>query len=81
MAFSGVDEQIKCADCGKEFLFSTKDQEFYERQGFTDKPKRCKTCRDLRKQKKGEQSQAQQPVPDEVMDEYRQRFKSKHRRG
>jgi NAD-dependent SIR2 family protein deacetylase len=39
---------IKCQDCGKEFVFTEKDQKFYAEHNFVE-PKRCKTCRDLRK--------------------------------
>jgi hypothetical protein len=49
MAFSGQDEQIKCVECSYEFTFSIKDQEFYAKQGWADKPKRCKKCREARK--------------------------------
>jgi hypothetical protein len=39
---------ICCKDCGKDFWFTVKDQEFYKRMGFSQ-PKRCKPCRDQRK--------------------------------
>lgn len=44
------DEVIVCKDCGKEFTFTVRDQEFYEEKGFTNKPVRCKECRIARKQ-------------------------------
>ena len=44
------DETIICKNCGKEFIFTVRDQEFYEEKGFTNKPIRCKECRDARKQ-------------------------------
>ncbi len=40
---------IICKDCGTEFDFTTRDQEFYEQMGF-DKPVRCKECREAKKQ-------------------------------
>lgn len=43
-----MDKKIKCLDCGEEFLFTERDQEFYAEKGFTE-PKRCKSCRKLRK--------------------------------
>ena len=46
------DKTIKCLDCGTEFTFSARDQEFYAEKGFTNEPKRCKACRDARKQEK-----------------------------
>ncbi|HIT21770.1 MAG TPA: zinc-ribbon domain-containing protein [Candidatus Scybalousia intestinigallinarum] len=43
------DKTIKCLDCGKEFIFSARDQEFYAEKGFNNEPKRCKECREKRK--------------------------------
>lgn len=42
------DKIIKCQDCGREFTFTVNEQKFYEEKGFTP-PKRCKACRDARK--------------------------------
>lgn len=42
---------IECIECKFGFNFSERDQEFYSSKGFT-KPKRCKKCRDARKEKK-----------------------------
>jgi CxxC-x17-CxxC domain-containing protein len=39
------DKTIVCADCGQEFTFTASEQAFYAEKGFTDSPKRCKTCR------------------------------------
>lgn len=47
------DKTIKCVDCGAEFLFTVRDQEFYAEKGFTNEPKRCKACRDKKKAQKG----------------------------
>lgn len=49
-----ADKLITCADCGDDFLHSSRDQEFYEQQGYTD-PRRCRTCRKLRKQTRFDQ--------------------------
>lgn len=46
------DKTIKCIDCGEEFTFTAGEQEFYAEKGFTNEPKRCKSCRDKRKQEK-----------------------------
>lgn len=43
------DVTIKCADCGKEFVWSAKDQEFYAAHNFAA-PKRCPDCRHARKE-------------------------------
>lgn len=46
-----TDKTLKCVDCGKEFVFTANEQEFYKEKGFTNEPKRCKECRDAKKQK------------------------------
>ncbi len=46
------DKKIKCVDCGYEFVFTSRDQEFYHEKGFTNEPKRCKRCRDKKKLEK-----------------------------
>lgn len=46
------DKTIVCTDCGTEFTFSAREQEFYAEKGFTNEPKRCKACRDKRKAEK-----------------------------
>lgn len=43
------DKKIVCKDCGKEFIFTVGEQEFYEEKGFTNDPVRCKECRDKKK--------------------------------
>jgi len=43
------DKMLNCADCGQEFVFSKNEQAFYAERGFTNEPKRCKNCRDKRK--------------------------------
>lgn len=46
------DKTIKCIDCGEEFTFTAGEQQFYQEKGFTNEPKRCKACRDKKKQSK-----------------------------
>lgn len=46
------DRTIECADCRTNFVFTAKEQDFYERKGFRDMPKRCKPCREERKAKR-----------------------------
>jgi CxxC-x17-CxxC domain-containing protein len=43
------DKTLQCAECGGDFIFSKNEQAFYSERGFTNEPKRCKTCRDKRK--------------------------------
>lgn len=42
------DMKITCSDCGRSFVFSVKDQKFYEEQHYLP-PKRCRHCRIRRK--------------------------------
>jgi hypothetical protein len=43
------DKKIKCVDCGEDFDFTVREQEFYQEKGFNNEPKRCKECRDKKK--------------------------------
>jgi CxxC-x17-CxxC domain-containing protein len=43
------DRPLQCVDCKQEFIFTAGEQEFYERKGFREVPKRCKPCREARK--------------------------------
>ena len=47
-----VDRQLTCMDCGQPFVFTAGEQEFYERKGFKEEPKRCKNCREARKSRR-----------------------------
>ena len=42
------DETLICEDCGKEFVFTAGEQEFFAEKGLTNKPKRCPECRKLK---------------------------------
>lgn len=42
------DKIIVCKDCGKEFILTIGEQNFYEEKGFAE-PTRCKECRNKRK--------------------------------
>lgn len=47
------DKTIVCVDCGAEFTFTADEQQRFAERGFTNEPKRCKTCRDARKAQGG----------------------------
>lgn len=47
-----TDQTLTCRDCGKSFVFSARDQEFFAQKGFTNPPTRCKDCR-LKKKEAG----------------------------
>lgn len=38
------DITLTCVDCGKEFVWTVGEQEFYKEKGFENQPKRCKEC-------------------------------------
>ena len=44
-----IDKTIVCKDCGREFIFSVGEQEFYEEKGFENEPTRCVFCRRTKK--------------------------------
>lgn len=43
------DKTLVCKECGQEFVFTAREQEFYAEKGFENVPQRCKNCRDARK--------------------------------
>jgi len=44
------DKSIQCFDCNTTFTFSAAEQEQFASRGYTNDPKRCQPCRDVRKQ-------------------------------
>ena len=44
-----TDETLVCVECGKEFVFSAGEQAFYKEKGYLNKPKRCRECRNAKK--------------------------------
>jgi CxxC-x17-CxxC domain-containing protein len=48
-----VDRNLKCQDCGGEFVFTAGEQLFFHDKQFKNDPKRCKDCKGKRsKQRK-----------------------------
>ncbi|WP_028991802.1 zinc-ribbon domain-containing protein [Thermoanaerobacter thermocopriae] len=45
------DKMIVCKDCGKEFVWTAGEQQFYAEKGFQNEPVRCKACRDAKKRR------------------------------
>ena len=54
MEFS--DQTLICSSCGTFFLFSADEQRFFREKQFTNPPKRCRHCRALRAQQRGNPS-------------------------
>lgn len=48
-----ADKVLVCKDCGKEFVFTEGEQQFYAEKGFTNEPVRCKECRSAKKARFG----------------------------
>lgn len=47
------DINLTCRDCGKTFVFTAGEQEFYAEKGFANKPTRCPECRKAMKASRG----------------------------
>lgn len=43
------DKTITCRDCGREFLFTAGEQQFFAQRGYTNDPVRCPECRAARR--------------------------------
>jgi CxxC-x17-CxxC domain-containing protein len=48
-----VDKVLVCRDCGRDFVFSAGEQEFYQSRGLQHEPRRCPDCRNARRQQDG----------------------------
>ena len=43
------DKTMVCVECGSEFIFTVGEQEFFQARGFGNEPKRCRSCRAVRR--------------------------------
>lgn len=43
------DKNLNCKECGRDFVFTASEQDFYAEKGFTNEPGRCPECRAARK--------------------------------
>lgn len=50
------DKTLKCRDCGIDFVWTVREQEFYKEKGFANEPGRCPDCRAARKSSSGQYS-------------------------
>ena len=55
------DSTLICVDCGGEFVFTTGEQEFFKCRGFANEPKRCRSCRAVRRTEQGDGMYSGQP--------------------
>lgn len=44
------DRTLVCRECGRTFVFTAGEQQFYAEKGFQNDPSRCPTCRASRRQ-------------------------------
>jgi CxxC-x17-CxxC domain-containing protein len=44
-----ADRDLKCTDCGAEFVFTAGEQYFFHLRNFVNDPKLCKSCRSMRR--------------------------------
>ena len=56
------DRQLPCRDCGKLFVWTAGEQQFFHEKGLTNLPVRCTACRTTRKARLGIQNRAQTDV-------------------
>ncbi|WP_129599732.1 zinc-ribbon domain-containing protein [Anaerophilus nitritogenes] len=47
-----ADKTLVCKDCGKDFVFTQGEQDFYKEKGFDNEPQRCTECRQAKKQQR-----------------------------
>jgi len=45
---------LTCKDCGNQFVFSAREQQFFAEKGFQNQPQRCRDCRQVRRAQSGE---------------------------
>lgn len=48
------DKTITCKDCGNQFAFTAREQQFFAEKGFQNQPQRCRECRQARRAQNGE---------------------------
>src|SRR5947199_9200667 len=51
---SFVDRTLTCRDCGREFLFTAGEEDFYQSRGLQNEPRRCPECRAARRHADGD---------------------------
>ena len=52
-----------CTECNEEFVFTIQAQEYFAERGYSEDPKRCKSCHTkYKKGQRGEKSQEQAEI-------------------
>jgi CxxC-x17-CxxC domain-containing protein len=57
------DKKQNCVQCGKPFVFSAGEQQFFDQKGFSSPPRRCPDCRKLRRGQGRRQDQGEYRSP------------------
>ncbi len=52
------DKILTCKECGTEFTFSAREQQFFAEKGFSNQPQRCRDCRQARRTQGGDRGAA-----------------------
>ena len=46
------DRSLACVECGQSFIFTADDQSYHAEKGYTNEPKRCQSCRQMRRDRR-----------------------------
>jgi CxxC-x17-CxxC domain-containing protein len=57
------DKTITCKDCGTQFAFTAREQQFFAEKGFQNQPQRCRDCRQTRRSHAGDSGTGHNPRP------------------
>jgi len=57
------DKTLVCRDCGKEFIFTAGEQEFYLSRGLESEPTRCRECRAVRRRSRFDERSPREMYP------------------
>lgn len=60
------DKVLICVECGKEFIWTAGEQEFYAERGFQNEPKRCPECRKSHKTQRSGSSNGERVMYDAI---------------
>ncbi len=51
---SFTDKTLKCVECGQDFVYTVSEQELHQSLGYQNEPKRCGSCREAKRMRKGD---------------------------
>ena len=56
------DKVLTCVECGKQFVFTQEEQEFFKEKGYLNSPKRCHECLKTRRSTRPQKRQSYEIV-------------------